>query len=249
MIERLLFPASGSCDQKGVKPSFAESRGCAESYNPIRKYFAVASETSMQSAEQTREERHDPKRWLERHGDVLYRYALMHMGNPAAAEDAVQETLIAAWRGHDGFQGTASERSWLFGILRHKINDYFRTESRWALLDEHSEEPDFDAADDIEAELFTPEGRWRIRPGGWGGDPLDHYEQQQFWQVFRDCLAHLPQRLREGFMMREVQEEEVARICTVLTITENHLYVLLHRARLRMRLCLESNWFQGDRNT
>ncbi|NIR14014.1 MAG: hypothetical protein GWN86_08695, partial [Desulfobacterales bacterium] len=68
----------------------------------------------------------DPEAWVDQYGDYLYRYAISRIHEPAVAEDLVQETLLAALQGKEGFKGRSSEKTWLTGILKYKIVDYIR---------------------------------------------------------------------------------------------------------------------------
>lgn len=189
----------------------------------------------------------DPGLWLERHGDYLYRYALFRLRDASAAEDAVQETLLAAFQAHEGFAGRGSERTWLTGILKHKIVDHFRRASRQTpasqLGDERLEHPElFRSASDE----WT--GHWwdTKAPVDWRADPARLCEQTEFWEVFRECLSPLPERVASAFLLREVDGLESAEICEVFQITTNNLWVMLHRARAHLRRCLELNWFRPD---
>lgn len=186
----------------------------------------------------------NPQGWLGAHGDALFRYALVRTGRRDVAEDLIQETLLAAWRGRDGFRAAAGERTWLFGIMRHKIDDHFRRVARTGGV---LPAPDEDTAVDEESIEFGEDGSWRMRPGAWGGDPLGQVEVDQFWQELNRCVGHLPERLREGFILRELSDLDNRQVCEILEISENNLYVSLHRARLHIRRCLEHGWFDGGK--
>ena len=155
--------------------------------------------------------------------DYLYRYALLRVRNPQVAEDLVQETLLAVLRSRDGFRGQASERSWHCGILKHKIYDYFRTRSRETSF------TDLEFLEDEMAHKFAGEAAML---------------RSEFWAIFRQCLSKLPPRVADAFTMREVDAMETAQICEVLAISQNNLWVILHRARTALRKCLEINWFE-----
>ena len=173
--------------------------------------------------------------WLLAHGDFLYRFALARLKNPELAEDAVQETLLAAMQGAK-FSGKSNERTWLTGILKHKIIDSFRRQQREAPLPE-----DDDLGDAEIDDFFDAQGRWIDRPGEWEL-PADALEQKQFLQTLQACIDRLTDSLAQIFMLREVHEEETTEICNQLGITASNAWVMLHRARLSLRQCLELNW-------
>jgi RNA polymerase sigma-70 factor (ECF subfamily) len=161
----------------------------------------------------------------------LLRYAALQLRDAAAAEDAVQETLLAALAGETSFAGRSNLRTWLTGILKHKIVDTIRRSSREPTLPEE----DFDA-------LFDARGHWIEMPSAWP-DPDTSLGQKQFFAVLEDCLAKLPAKTARTFMMREHMGFETDDICKELAITPTHCWVLLHRARLALRICLDMNWF------
>lgn len=172
---------------------------------------------------------------LDKHRPQLLKYAMLQLRNAAQAEDAVQETLIAALRGIEGFAGGSSLRTWLIGILKHKIVDSIRKSSREQSLDRYEGSPD-----DMDA-LFLPDGHYADRPADWG-NPEETLSRQRFFAAFDTCLESLPRTTAQAFAMREVMGMETAEICTTLRITTSNCWVLLYRARMRLRECLERNW-------
>ena len=183
----------------------------------------------------------DPERWVDDHGDVLYRYALARVRKPEIAQDLVQETLLAAVRSHERFAGQSSVRSWLCGILKHKLGDYFRKVGRETSF------TDLDFLSDECAEKFVPEGYWvhMNGPKEWKPDPDEVMHRDEFWKTMRDCLGKLPERVATVFMMREMDEVESKEICATLSISDSNLWVMLHRARMALRECLAVNWFEN----
>jgi RNA polymerase sigma-70 factor (ECF subfamily) len=175
---------------------------------------------------------------LESHRTALTGYARRALRNAADAEDVVQDTLLAAMLAPDSFAGRASISSWLHGILKHKIIDIFRRKSREIALDEVPER-EWQLDDDA---TFTPDGSWRESPAGWGC-PEAALARRDFFQVLEGCIACLPERTARVFTMREVLELEVGEICAALGITPNHCFVVLHRARMKLRALLEERWF------
>ena len=182
--------------------------------------------------------------WLDQHGDYLFKYALFRLRDETAAEDAVQETFLAAIKAYDRYEGRGSERTWLVGILKHKITDHFRRMNRETPVGEGCDEgPEHN-------EFFTRTDGWDnhwntdYAPTDWHATPAQLVEQEDFWRVFSDCLTPLPQRTASAFTLREVDGLSSEEICEVLSVTVNNLWVMLHRARLHLRNCLERNWFR-----
>lgn len=177
----------------------------------------------------------DPTRWVDDYGDALYRYALNRTGDPEASEDLVQEALLAALETKDRFSGRSAEKTWLIGILRNKIADHYRRRHR-----ETGAEPE----DRAGTSDFDHRGHWRDGPAVWPRKPDATLEEDDFWEVVRMCLHKLAGPLATAFAMRELHEVPRREICDVLGISPSNLAVRLHRARLALRRCLETNWFE-----
>jgi len=182
----------------------------------------------------------DPGKWLEAHGDYLYRYALARVRDAAAAEDLVQETLLAAVRGQQNHAGRSSERTWLVGIMKHKVIDHFRRVARNGSFQLNVGEAEID---------FEESGPWRGHwreehaPNSWTVDAGQWLESGEFWETFHRCLSQLPQQMSIAFTLREIDGLTSTEICDILNITPNNLWVLLHRSRRKLRQLLEANWF------
>lgn len=172
---------------------------------------------------------------VESERDYLLRYASLQLRDPQAAEDAVQETLLAALAGEAGFGGRSNLRTWLTGILKHKIVDAIRRSSREAPL------PSEDGAEEFDA-LFDERGHWCEFPAAWS-DPDASLSQKQFFATLEECLENLPEKTARVFMMREHMGFDTGEICKELGITSTHCWVLLYRARMSLRECLDLNWF------
>jgi RNA polymerase sigma-70 factor (TIGR02943 family) len=164
------------------------------------------------------------------------RFARLQLRSDAAAEDVVQDALLAAIEGAQGFGGAASVKTWAFSILRNKIVDEIRRRSRQPSLPDPE-----DMSDDVDA-LFSPDGHWGEMPASWG-DPEQCLEQKRFWEIFEICLDAVPAKPGRVFMMREFLGLETDEICKELTISASNCWVLLHRARLVLRECLALRWF------
>lgn len=173
----------------------------------------------------------------------MLRFAELQLNDRGAAEDAVQEALAGALKNLDSFSGGSAFRTWVFAILKHKITDHFRRSKR--LLNESSLF-EGDEEQDRSDGLFDHKGHWcrHERPQAWA-DPEGALESRHFWRVFEACLEHLPSKQARVFMMREFLGLSSDEICEEVTLSVSNLHVLLHRARLRLRDCLENNWFKG----
>ena len=179
--------------------------------------------------------------WVDDHGDCLYRYALARVRKPEIAEDLVQETLLAAVRGYEKFGGRSSVRSWLVGILKHKIIDHYRKAGRETSFTDL----EFFAGEC--SEKFVSIGFWKHEDGPqeWQPDAAEVMQRGEFWQTMTECLSKLPERVASVFSLREMEGVPSKEICAVLAISENNLWVMLHRARMALRECLEMNWFDS----
>jgi len=178
---------------------------------------------------------------LEGHRKYLLRYAQFHLRDAALAEDAVQETLMAALAQREGFQARSQLRTWLTGILKHKIIDLTRSRGRGLPADAFSLGEDEAAG----AGSFNAKGRWVDPPADWGM-PDAALESSQFWEVYQECCRHMSKRDAMVFSMREVMGLSSEEICKKIEISTTNLHVILFRARLSLRSCMSKNWFGTD---
>lgn len=179
-----------------------------------------------------------PEQWLDLYGDVLYRFSVTRVRDPGIAEDLVQETLLAALKAKAQYAGQASERTWLIGILKHKISDYYRKASR-----ENTQEYDDGLMNDEDDDFFDRQGSWQIDLTSWS-KPDKSLEQEQFIGVLQGCIDRLPPRLARLFILREVDGMESQEICQTMSIsTLNNFWVMMSRVRVQLRHCLDLNWF------
>jgi len=177
-----------------------------------------------------------PARWVDDHGDFLYRFAVSRLRDREAAEDVVQETLVAALKNVQQFQGKSSEQAWLVGILKNKIIDVYRKRSRDPInVDEDSA--------DISERLFDEHGSWKKEVRSAMRTSLDSLDREEFWQILRRCINGLPTRQADVFTRRVVDEADAGDICKELDITSTNYWVILHRARLQLASCMKQRWF------
>lgn len=167
----------------------------------------------------------------------LLRYANLQLRCEALAEDVVSETLLAIIEKPDAYAGASSLRTYATGILKHKVIDALRKRSRELPIEPMDEQSMDDAID----ALFRADGHWVDKPRDWGA-PEAALQQRQFFEALQRCVDRMPPRLGRIFMMRESLELEVGQICEQLGITATNCGVMLYRARMQMRECLERNW-------
>ncbi|WP_217807138.1 sigma-70 family RNA polymerase sigma factor [Andreprevotia lacus] len=172
----------------------------------------------------------------------LLRFAQLQLRDTAAAEDAVQEALAAAWAGEQTFAGQSQHKTWVFGILRHKLIDTLRRKQRTINLSALGDE--VEGEEILDSLLFDESGHWaqHSKPQPWP-KPETALQQKQFWRLFEACLDNLPEQTGRVFMMREFLGLETGDICDELTVSANHCSVLLYRARLKLRTCLSEKGY------
>jgi len=185
------------------------------------------------SDESNKHAHHKVDELVSRHSEALYSYALMRVREKELAEDIVQETLLAALQSWENFAGDSSERTWLIGILRHKILDFFRQHHDREQVDDET----------WRTEYFDKTRHWKDKMVNWKTNPAALAENKEFWKVLRDCLKELSQVMAKAFVMRELEGMSSEQVCKLLEISQTNLWVRLHRARLQLRRCLEINWF------
>lgn len=178
----------------------------------------------------------EPEQWVDLYGDLMYRYALSRVSDTETAQDLVQEALVAAIQSFKRFKGQSSIKTWLVAILKRKIVDHYRR------LGTRQPTADFDTMPDYIDRQFDDRGHWRVRPNDWIVNPGVVYEQKEFLDVLFRCLAKIPDRLAEIFMLREFEGLETKAICAQLDISESNSWVMLYRARMHLRSCMEENW-------
>jgi len=186
----------------------------------------------------------NPGRWLEEYGDTLYRYALGRLHDTHHAEDMVQETLKAALQARAGYSGRASEKTWLIGILKHKIIDLMRRQTRETTVEDISALSDAATENPLD-DLFDVRGYWIHPPADWG-DPDKVLHNRQFLDAFETCLGHLKPMLAQVFALKELSGLSNKEICNKLDITATNCCVMLYRARMGLSRCLDTRWSGGN---
>jgi RNA polymerase sigma-70 factor (ECF subfamily) len=179
----------------------------------------------------------NPQIWVEQYRDSLFRYAIARLRDADLAEEKIQETYLAALKSCKNFQGLASEKTWLISILKRKIYDHFRriNRDRQFNVTSHTESMCYD--------IFDSKGEPVARASIWLFDPSKVYEQKEFLKIIKHTLSELPNRLAQVFILREVIELSSEEICEFMGISIGNLYVMMHRARKRLRQNMQLRWF------
>lgn len=181
-----------------------------------------------------------PDKWMELYGVLLYKHALPRVEDSFVAEDLVQETFLSALSGLDGFRGESSEKNWLFSILKNKIVDHYRKKSRQQLV---VSMPDLRLMDD----------QWFDSDGSWAEEKMPHdwesadapVERKEVRKVILWCKDHLKSLQQAVFTLKYLEDIPSDEICKVLNISSTNYWILIHRARLKMRDCVEKMLLKG----
>jgi RNA polymerase sigma-70 factor (ECF subfamily) len=179
--------------------------------------------------------------WVDLYADDLFKFAYFRVNNQTKAEDLVQETFLAALKARGNYKGNSSEKTWLIAILKHKVMDYYRVKNREKPLSDMVEHGEENA-------LFNEKGHWKKAPLDWG-DPTQILEKKEFWEIINGCIKNLPQKLHSVYVMREIDEESTKEVCKNFDLSATNMSVIIHRARAKLRSCMESKWFndkEGD---
>lgn len=192
----------------------------------------------------TKETQFDPTLWVDEYGDFLYAFAFSRVRDEWIAEDLVQETLLAAMQSKNSFEAKSAERTWLCGILKHKIIDHYRKSSREVELTD--EEADMSSYDYLFQNEGIGKGHWTAesKPTTWQENPEEVLEHTEFRGILTHCLGELPERVANCFTLREMDGYDSNEICDLLHISPNNFWVMMHRARLHLRHCIDNSWFK-----
>ncbi len=175
-----------------------------------------------------------PALWVDRYADALYAFTIVRIGDSDIAKDIVQDTFLNAWKARESYTGKASEKNWLYAICKNKIIDHYRKSASSVVNIAAREENDyFD-----KVEHWTPD----TKPGEWGMDYTQPIEKKEFYNVLEKCKSKLKEIQQTVFVMKYMDDLDSEEICKVLDLKPSYYWVLIHRAKLHLRVCLEKNW-------
>ncbi len=188
--------------------------------------------------EETVKSQAEASQWVYDYSDMLYRYALQRVRSADTAKDLVQDTFLSAWRNYGNYRGDASVKSWLFVILKSKLIDYYRRIAgnvTGTLVTD----------DAGEVQFFNRSDHWLrgAMPATWRVDEESSLEKAEFYSVLDGCKRKLKDVQNAVFTMKYMEDLDSDEICKVLDLSPSNYWVLLHRAKLQLRACLEMNWF------
>ena len=185
-----------------------------------------------------REETLEPEKWVQKYADMLYRYTLVRVKDPDVAEELVQSTFFAALKSQHTFSGKSTEKTWLFGILKHKTMDHFRNAKKNINLDISDS--------DTDRIQFNTSGYMTPSPNNWNMDPEKATQNKELAEVLAKCLNGLSEKFHRLFVLKEIEGLGSEQICKEFDVKPTNLWVILHRARNQLKLCLESNWINKE---
>ncbi len=174
--------------------------------------------------------------WVDNYGDMLYGFAIKRVNDSDEVRDLVQDTFMAALKSKERFRGESSEKTWLFGVLKHKIYDYYRKKAYLA-----GKKVSYDSELDG---TFTKNGQWSHGISDWEENPEKNLENGDFLREIRKSVDKLPEIQKHVFICRVIEGQETKEICDQLNISETNFHVILYRARLRLRKYMSKNWFE-----
>jgi len=174
---------------------------------------------------------------FESHADYLFNYAITRVNDQHIAEDLVQDTFVAALRNIKNFESRSKESTWLTAILKNKIIDHYRKKVRQY----HKE-----SLDDLRSveDYFDKNGKWNKteQPQKWHINYNETIEQKEFYEILNNCLSRLNDLQRIAFTMKHFDDIKSDDICKELEITSSNYWVIIHRAKLQLRKCMEVKW-------
>ena len=189
----------------------------------------------------------NPEKWIDKYADYLYSFAYNRVNDGETAKDLVQETFLSALKARDGFKGEATEKTWLVSILKRKIIDLYRKNAAHPQQSFEESEQYKVAYSHYFSETGFMQGEWNKTnaPKPWNVLEKNNMEQKEFKHILSQCLNKLPKMWASVFSLKYLEEEESESICKELNITSSNYWVIIHRAKLQMRECLEKNWIKA----
>lgn len=180
-----------------------------------------------------------PTAWVEQYADLLFKFAVSRINNTETAKDLVQDTFLSALKTLHTFRGEMSEKNWLFIILKNKIIDYYRSKATQSIteLNKYLEEAE---------SFFDEDENWKesAKPKQWGIDYSQNIETKEFYEILEKCKNKLAELQNAVFTLKYLDDKNSDEICKELNISSSNYWVLIHRAKLQIRQCLEKNWFK-----
>jgi RNA polymerase sigma-70 factor (TIGR02943 family) len=187
----------------------------------------------------------NPKEWVSSYGDYLYHIAMIRVNNTETARDLVQDTFLSAIKAIDSFKGTSSEKTWLTSILKNKIIDHYRKKSILKDTSQYLDQTEegfyehFFQADETSSNHWTSGSM----PAIWKSEADQNLTDGEFYRVLEACIQKMPPKFIPVFTAKFMDEDDAEKICKDHQITPSNYWVIIHRAKLLMRSCIEKHWF------
>jgi RNA polymerase sigma-70 factor (TIGR02943 family) len=180
----------------------------------------------------------NPHNWVSAHADYLYSFAITRINDDEQAKDLVQETFLAALQRVSNFEGKSSERTWLTAILKNKIIDVYRKKSSGLKA------VGLTQVEDEQKHFFEEDGHWNPKhaPQAFGIEDKDHLVNREFENIMKKCMDKLPALWLSVFTMKHIDDEPTDTICAELKVSASNFWVIIHRAKVNLRACLQKNW-------
>lgn len=181
----------------------------------------------------------NPEKWIDNYGDYLFKFATSRVNEAEIAEDLLQETFLSAYKAKDRFEGRSTEKTWLLSILKNKIIDHYRK----TLVKDKEQS----GRKEIPISYFSHDGSWQMEHTGtdWNMDGSRELESKEFFMAFQKCVDAIKGKTNLAFTMKYIDEEDSDEICKALEISASNYWVMIHRAKIQLRDCLDKNWFKN----
>lgn len=186
----------------------------------------------------------NPDTWLMKYGDYLFSIAMLKINNREVAEDLVQESFLSAYKSKDAFRGDSSEKTWLVSILNNKIIDYYRKKDVLKNTSEYIMDTEKSFTDSFFTSTLFSDAHWseEVQSKNWSPSADDELIKTDFQQILEKCISKLPSKLIPVFVSKFIDETDSDSICKEFGITSSNYWVIVHRAKILMRACLDKNW-------
>ena len=189
----------------------------------------------------------DPENWVAKYGDYLYAIALMKVNDKEIAKDLVSDTFLSALQALSGFRGDSNEKTWLATILKNRIIDYYRSKKpQFTELSAYLSQTDQAFYAHFFETTATSEHHWKkqVSPSDDSLFTENVIQHAEFESILQLCLEKVPNKMKLVFIARFIDDEHSEDICKEFDVSPSNYWILIHRAKLVMRDCLDKKWMR-----